>query len=307
MTCRAGGRSRAALESPEDLPSLAGSSRAWGPAVQGLPAPVLSGLAYIAIGHELSSTHWPTMTIWRDLVFGTVVVVILAVRARSRLARLRAALIEGKVTRRAVWLSIFIGESVLYAITLTYLLLAGATPEDVGVRQPDATALLQVSAILAIAGLAHMNMHARQRPAQGEAPSSPSLVQARAMSSALRPQTPLEWMAWSGVSLIVAVSEELFFRGFLYTSLARATSIPVGLVLSSLAFGFVHAHYHWKMRARLSLTGLALGALFILGDGLLLPTVMHLFLNVSVVARAGRPSNGVLPGRSPWPAAQPPP
>lgn len=76
------------------------------------------------------------------------------------------------------------------------------------------------------------------------------------------------------ISSFAGIGEELFFRGLLQTGLASATSVWIGLGLTSLIFGL--AHFISLMYAVLAaLIGLYLGILFIAFDNLAVPVIVH--------------------------------
>lgn len=111
--------------------------------------------------------------------------------------------------------------------------------------------------------------------------TTPRLVRrwpwARALHAQLRPA-----IRHSGDGAVLtlgvasAVSEELFFRGLLATT--------IGLVASSLAFGLLHqtpGPARWAWAAWATLMGLLFGALFFATGSLLGPMVAHAMINVA--------------------------
>jgi uncharacterized protein len=71
---------------------------------------------------------------------------------------------------------------------------------------------------------------------QGGAPPDQSIAY-------LIPQTSLELLIWMALSGIAGVSEEAIYRGYFqlqFTALAH--SVPVGILLSGMAFGAAHAY-----------------------------------------------------------------
>jgi hypothetical protein len=76
------------------------------------------------------------------------------------------------------------------------------------------------------------------------------------------------------ISGFAGIGEEIFFRGLLQTGLTAATSVWIGLGLTSLIFGL--AHFISLMYAVLAaLIGLYLGILFIAFDNLAVPVIVH--------------------------------
>jgi membrane protease YdiL (CAAX protease family) len=73
------------------------------------------------------------------------------------------------------------------------------------------------------------------------------------------PVTKPEKAVFCGLSITAGICEELAFRGFLLTAVALASgSVPAGVLLSSIAFGALHAHQNAAGTARAALLGAAL-------------------------------------------------
>lgn len=97
------------------------------------------------------------------------------------------------------------------------------------------------------------------------------------------------------VALLAGVGEELLFRGFLQSLLARWTSPLLGLILGSLAFGAAHAVTRTYF-ALASIIGLFLGWLMLEYNDLVAPIVAHTvydFVALIFIARshARRPAH----------------
>ena len=97
----------------------------------------------------------------------------------------------------------------------------------------------------------------------------------------LIPRTTTERAVFVLLSLTAGFAEELAFRGFLLAALHLATgSIVVSLVLSSAAFGVMHAYQHARGAARAAALGLLL-AVPVLATGSVLPSMIaHAALDV---------------------------
>jgi len=73
------------------------------------------------------------------------------------------------------------------------------------------------------------------------------------------PVTKLEKFVFFGLSISAGICEELAFRGFLLAAVTIASgSVAAGVVLSSIAFGLLHAHQNTPGAARAALLGAAL-------------------------------------------------
>jgi uncharacterized protein len=96
----------------------------------------------------------------------------------------------------------------------------------------------------------------------------------------LLPASAPERLLFIALSLTAGICEELIYRGFLLQTLARTTSLPLALLLSSGAFGVAHAYQQPAGALRAALLG-ALLAVPVLLTGSLLPSMLaHAFIDV---------------------------
>jgi uncharacterized protein len=89
----------------------------------------------------------------------------------------------------------------------------------------------------------------------------PSRQQVRetAIMHEIIPVTKLEKLVFCGLSVSAGICEELAFRGFLLLAVTVASgSVAAGVLLSSIAFGLLHAHQNAAGAARAALLGAAL-------------------------------------------------
>ncbi|NJD09280.1 MAG: CPBP family intramembrane metalloprotease [Gemmatimonadetes bacterium] len=92
----------------------------------------------------------------------------------------------------------------------------------------------------------------------------------------LLPRTRTEKGAFVALSLTAGVCEEIVFRGFLITAVTAASgSLALALLISSLAFGVVHAYQEPSGVARATLLGLVLAAPFVLTGSLAASMLAH--------------------------------
>ncbi len=85
------------------------------------------------------------------------------------------------------------------------------------------------------------------------------------------------------ISGFAGIGEELFFRGLLQTGLAAATSVWIGLGLTSLIFGLAH-FISLAYAVLAALIGLYLGILFIAFDNLAVPMIVHILYDFVALA-----------------------
>lgn len=90
-------------------------------------------------------------------------------------------------------------------------------------------------------------------------------------------------------SILIAVPEEILFRGLLQTYLYSIISnTPIVILFSSLLFGFAHclngakqygpAGWNWKLIGMTFLAGIFLGFSFYVTGSLVLPIIFHIIL-----------------------------
>jgi membrane protease YdiL (CAAX protease family) len=86
-------------------------------------------------------------------------------------------------------------------------------------------------------------------------------------------------LTFLGALWVVALSEELFFRGVLQQTLARWWGATAGLVAASVAFGAVHLPFrefpNWEFAALAAVAGLFYGRAFLEGGGVRAAMVTH--------------------------------
>ncbi len=89
---------------------------------------------------------------------------------------------------------------------------------------------------------------------------------------------PLLWFAFV---VIAPVTEELFFRGFMFKGIRHSAVGPAGaVVLTSLAWALMHAQYDLYGIAIVFLGGLLLGYARLRSGSLYVPIVMHVLQNI---------------------------
>lgn len=96
--------------------------------------------------------------------------------------------------------------------------------------------------------------------------------------------------------VLVAVGEELMFRGYIQVNLTGGSGPLVGLVVTSLLFGLVHAanpNFQWLALANIILAGAVLGYARLVSRGLWLPIGYHLAWNFVQGAVLALPVSGV--------------
>jgi len=104
------------------------------------------------------------------------------------------------------------------------------------------------------------------------------------------------WLPLLWVAVIVAapVSEEVFFRGFLFRGLAESRMRPWGAILfTSLVWSLIHIQYDWFGIAQIFLAGIFLGWIRWYSGTITLTILLHALQNLIATIEAaihiGRP------------------
>jgi hypothetical protein len=145
--------------------------------------------------------------------------------------------------------------------------------EAMGLRSPGVGPLVVWTSVLVVASLALLfgflflrkRMGIRETPVLGQ----------------LLPDTPMEKVVFVLLSASAGVGEEMAYRGFLIPVLAMVMGSGWGAVLlSSAAFGLLHAYQGWLGIGRTSVIGVVYGTAFFL-SGTLWPAVLaHAILDL---------------------------
>jgi uncharacterized protein len=175
----------------------------------------------------------------------------------------------GPIPRGAAYVSTMVSLWLLALLTAAVARLSGMGPADLGLVAIPAPQLLLWTGGLTLAGIAVVLLFHRAGFRESQ------------VTRQLVPVTPGDKLTFLGVSVTAGVCEEVVFRGFLLTALATATgSMAMALLLSSIAFGIVHAYQQPAGAARAGLLG-ALLALPLLVHGSIWPAILaHAALDV---------------------------
>jgi membrane protease YdiL (CAAX protease family) len=172
--------------------------------------------------------------------------------------------------RLPVYASSAVTQLILALVTLAGARAGGFGPATLGLAVPGGwgAQILWAAAIALVATVLNLAGHwlgIRE---------SPVLFQ-------LLPRTRAERLAFAGLSLTAGVCEELVFRGFLMTAIGAASgSLLVALLVSSVAFGVVHAYQEPGGVARATLLGLVLAAPFVITGSLAASMAAHAVIDL---------------------------
>ncbi|MGA3227903.1 MAG: CPBP family intramembrane glutamic endopeptidase [Acidobacteriaceae bacterium] len=99
------------------------------------------------------------------------------------------------------------------------------------------------------------------------------------------PHTQRERLLFALLSVSAGVCEEWLFRGFVLQTLHGTTRLPwiAALLLSSMLFGWNHLYLGSRELVMTTVIGLALGLVTISNGGLVLPMILHTFLDLQLL------------------------
>lgn len=95
------------------------------------------------------------------------------------------------------------------------------------------------------------------------------------------PSQEKEWYHYIGLAVTAGICEEVVFRFYLLSYWIQLTNqIAIGLIFSSVLFGAVHFYQGYKAMIKIGSLALLLGWLFILTESLLIPILLHIFIDI---------------------------
>ena len=87
---------------------------------------------------------------------------------------------------------------------------------------------------------------------------------------------------------VIAITQEITFRGYLLSRLTTVTrSLPAAVLLSSVLFALMHAYQGFPWVVSAGVVGLSCALLYVWRKSLLAPIVLHFVLNLSNITVAG--------------------
>ncbi len=112
----------------------------------------------------------------------------------------------------------------------------------------------------------------------------------------LLPRSKREGNWFRLVSLNAGLTEELVFRGYLIWYLQHFLGIWSSAIVAVLLFGFAHLYQGAAQLPALLLTSAVIVSLFVLTDSLLLPVLLHVFLDALQGHYVAKAQNMAAPG-----------
>ncbi|HYN06636.1 MAG TPA: CPBP family intramembrane glutamic endopeptidase [Vicinamibacterales bacterium] len=207
----------------------------------------------------VDQVHWVTLLGWYHVFIFAVVVPLLALRGRQKLAQAEAPAINRLKHFRAtsVMLILFGSLSLLTAENHHLSLFHG------DVRR----ILFSLPVGAALCALAVLLMRPRWRKA---------VAQRKRVVQLFMPQTPAERNWWLAVSVLAGISEEITWRGVQSTLLAAMVGSPwLAVLLCAVMFGAAHLTQGWKSAGIIVLFGLGFQALVWVSGSLYVPMIVH--------------------------------
>lgn len=185
------------------------------------------------------------------------------------LAQARLLRDAGPLPRMPAYVSSIISLWLLALVTVGVARIGGLRAVDLGIAGMPLQSALLWTGFMTLAGLAVVLLFHLAGFRESD------------VTRQLIPVTSTEKATFLGVSATAGICEELVFRGFMITALYAATrSVALAVILSSFAFGIVHAYQQPAGALRAGVLGAILAAPFIV-TGSLLPSVLaHTLLDV---------------------------
>jgi len=153
----------------------------------------------------------------------------------------------------------------------------GLTLSDLGEGFESPLRLLLVSGVLVvIAAVVAIISKSQVKKANPE-----QLRKATSAISRLLPLTPTERKVWLPLSFTAGVCEEFLYRGWLLQLIGAVFgSVWIGLILSSIIFGFAHSYQGRKGIIGTGVMGIVFGGVFVLSRSLLPGQLLHAFMDL---------------------------
>lgn len=82
------------------------------------------------------------------------------------------------------------------------------------------------------------------------------------------------------VSVTAGICEELIFRAYFFNLLDASIGVVGAILCSSLIFGLWHIYLGWQEVLRTSITGAVLCLVYILTDNIVVPIILHIFVDI---------------------------
>jgi uncharacterized protein len=161
----------------------------------------------------------------------------------------------------------------LWTIHLNYL-----TPSDLGEQAGNAFRTLVVCGI--VAAIVFLLMGAQKVQKKKATPEQ--IGKALENVRRLIPKTPTERGVWVLVSISAGVCEEFLYRGWLLSLFGAALgSVWLGLLISSILFGFAHAYQGRKAILGTGVGGVIFGIVFIVSGSLIPGQLLHTAMDLN--------------------------
>jgi membrane protease YdiL (CAAX protease family) len=152
------------------------------------------------------------------------------------------------------------------------------TLNDLGERPGNAHRVLLISGILIAIIVLLIGAQKKLKKKASQERLSNSLDKVRRML----PKTSTERAVWIVVSITAGVCEEVLYRGWLLSLFAAALgSVWLGLLISSIIFGFAHTYQGRNGILGTGVLGAIFGLLFIFSGSLIPGQVLHAAMDLN--------------------------
>src|SRR5580704_4760988 len=159
------------------------------------------------------------------------------------------------------------------------------TLNDLGERPGNAHRVLLISGILIAIIVLLIGAQKKQKKKPNQERLNKSLDRVRRML----PKTSTERAVWIVVSITAGVCEEVLYRGWLLSLFAATLgSVWLGLLVSSVIFGFAHTYQGRRAIFGTGVIGVFFGLIFIFSGSLIPGQVLHAVIHFKQWAGAGK-------------------
>ncbi len=219
----------------------------------------------------IGEVYWVTTLGYYHVVIFAIVVPLLALRGRNKLAQT-----EAPINR----LNHFRSTSVMLALFGSLSVLTAAGHELSLFHIDGRRFLVALPAGLLLYGVAVVFMRPRWRKAVAER---------KRVVRLFMPETAAERNWWFVVSILAGVSEEITWRGVQSTLLAALIGSPhLAVALCAAMFGAAHVTQGWKSVGIVAVFGLGFQALVLISGSLYLPMLVHAVYDITAGLTYGK-------------------
>jgi membrane protease YdiL (CAAX protease family) len=170
------------------------------------------------------------------------------------------------------YLGAMVAQWAFTAVAIALTIAGGRASASIGLRLPSGWGLAWSLVVL---GLVIVLLIVQSRAAFGSERGRAALRKQLLGFGWLLPRDGREMRWFVALCLTAGICEEVLFRGYLLWFLIPKTGLALALILSSLAFGLMHAYQGARGIVRTGIVGLTLALIYRLTGSLAAPMIVH--------------------------------